>query len=60
MNSLRHLSDELLKESLKKAIELKLDQDFCATLKNEIKKRKERGRKPTNTKTMNVTSIHKR
>ncbi|MFP3489647.1 sporulation histidine kinase inhibitor Sda, partial [Staphylococcus sp. SIMBA_130] len=29
MNSLKHLSDELLEESLRKAIKLKLDQDFC-------------------------------
>lgn len=41
MNSLRHLSDELLKESLKNAKKLKLEHDFCATLKNEIKNRAE-------------------
>ncbi|GEN89099.1 sporulation histidine kinase inhibitor Sda [Oceanobacillus sp. FSL W8-0428] len=41
MNSLRHLSDELLKESLRNATELKLEQNFCTTLKNEIKKREE-------------------
>ncbi|MBQ6446563.1 MULTISPECIES: sporulation histidine kinase inhibitor Sda [Oceanobacillus] len=50
MNSLKHLSDELLEESLRKAIKLKLDQDFCTTLKNEIKERAERGEKFTHTK----------
>lgn len=60
MNSLRHLSDQLLEQSLKKAIELELDQDFCATLKNEMKKREGRGRKATNTKTTKFTNGHKK
>ncbi|WP_080873509.1 sporulation histidine kinase inhibitor Sda [Oceanobacillus timonensis] len=42
MNSLRHLSDALLKETLRNAIYLKLEKNFCATLKNEIQKRRER------------------
>lgn len=41
MNSLRHLSDELLKESLRNAIKLNLEPNFCTALKNEIKKRTE-------------------
>ncbi|MBP2078058.1 sporulation histidine kinase inhibitor Sda [Oceanobacillus polygoni] len=60
MNSLKHLSDELLEESLRKAIKLKLDQDFCATLQNEIEERAERGRKSTNTNTMDVINFHKK
>ncbi|WP_152656540.1 sporulation histidine kinase inhibitor Sda [Oceanobacillus sp. CFH 90083] len=55
MNSLRHLSDELLKESLRNAIKLKLEQDFCTTLKNEIKKRAERREKST-AKAMDMTN----
>lgn len=56
MNSLRHLSDELLKESLRNATKLKLEQNFCAALKNEIKKRAERSKKFT-AKTMDMTNI---
>ncbi|WP_077604027.1 sporulation histidine kinase inhibitor Sda [Oceanobacillus sojae] len=55
MNSLRHLSDELLKESLRNATELKLEPNFCTALKNEIKKREERSQKG-NTKAMDITT----
>lgn len=55
MNSLRHLSDELLKESLRNAIKLKLEQNFCARLRNEVRKRAERSEKGT-TKAMEMAN----
>lgn len=47
MNSLRHLSDELLQESLRNAVKLKLEQNFCARLRKEIRQRAERSEKGT-------------
>ncbi|GAA0339973.1 sporulation histidine kinase inhibitor Sda [Oceanobacillus sp. FSL W7-1293] len=55
MNSLRHLSDELLQESLRNAVKLKLEQNFCATLRDEISQRAERSEKGTG-KAMDMTN----
>lgn len=39
MKSLKNVSNDLLIEAFMKAIELKLDQDFCDLIKKEINDR---------------------